>query len=1113
MLVAASAVPAVSTSTFARAAATEPGPAISSPTNPAGSWTGSGGTAATFVFGPDGGYGSAGRWLFNEGNGGSVRDSSGNGRTVGLAGDATWVAGRGGYTLRVAGNGYGTTASSVVPTNASFTVTAWAKPSAVPTYSTVVSQDGGAGLPAFDLGTRDGRWRFDRRPSRETYMYPIGINGPVVQTGVWTHLMGVYDHANSKLIFYVNWAYVGEVAFSNANGWLATGGLNIGRSGGWNTDFFHGEIDDVRVWSGAISVATAQATSTATAYRYWLDGGARTTVGADGGTGGDATVSVLPGSDGPHTLNVVALNAAGAESAQASWQFNSGPGGITSPRTGSPVGNEVTLSGVAHPGTTGVTYQWRRTDADAWATIPAAHVVRASGGAAVTWPLASTGSGAFPALTWKAEQTIGAADGTFQIRGQWTGGVGGASYPNTPVHRYGLVAAVPGCAGGLASGGDFNADGIRDTVIADPMVTLDGVWAAGVVYVVDGATGAYRPLDERLPEVPGDIVSGDRFGWSTAVYDANGDRCADLVVGVPKKDVAGQTDAGLVHVFFGTPAGVGKGPVLTWEQGVNGIPGASNAYDNFGYAVSAGQHAADPFLIIGVPGEDVPGKTDAGKVAYLRAGYKLFFSADDAGGVGSGSELDDRAGEAIASTPHQFAVAFPGEDGTNSGAGAGRVCVFSHTVASSAYATPIGCVDQGGDMETGDSFGKSIAMAPYRKPGTSATTDALLAVGVPGEDGGTGAVHQYHVTGSAVTEIPNARTTGTAVGDLYGEKVYVHNTTTTAAESTDQTLILAVGAPGAFNGPLVDAGSVRVMPATRNNALPYDVRVTRRAGSLPGAAAAHELVGMHLGGTPQLLLVPSPYQGQQAVYGIEWAKLVTGSSDVTKTWAAPPAGGGVAPNRNGDWAFNENTGLVADDSAGSFDMTVSGAGWAAGHSGSGLTFSGANALAQTAGPVLNTSQSFTVEAWVRLSGVGEWENAVTQWADHHMGFTLAYSQPANGWVMAMVDQDGQPDMTYAAATSAPQVGVWTRLTGVYDASAGQLRIYVNGTLEGTVAHTAAWSAGGPLTVGNGRWWGELASPWQGDIDEVRVWQRALTAAEIAQGPAGPVAEAFGAQVG
>jgi hypothetical protein len=74
--------------------------------------------------------------------------------------------------------------------------------------------------------------------------------------------------------------------------------------------------------------------------------------------------------------------------------------------------------------------------------------------------------------------------------------------------------------------------------------------------------------------------------------------------------------------------------------------------------------------------------------------------------------------------------------------------------------------------------------------------------------------------------------------------------------------------------------------------------------------------------------------------------------------------------------------------------------------------------------------------------------------------------------------------------------VWTRLTGVHDAGTGQIRLYVNGVLEGTAAHTSPWNATGPLVVGSGHWWGESYTPWRGEIDQVRVWQRALTASEL-----------------
>ncbi|WP_425560767.1 LamG-like jellyroll fold domain-containing protein [Luedemannella helvata] len=53
----------------------------------------------------------------------------------------------------------------------------------------------------------------------------------------------------------------------------------------------------------------------------------------------------------------------------------------------------------------------------------------------------------------------------------------------------------------------------------------------------------------------------------------------------------------------------------------------------------------------------------------------------------------------------------------------------------------------------------------------------------------------------------------------------------------------------------------------------------------------------------------------------------------------------------------------------------------------------------------------------------------------------------------------------ADSTSALALGSWAHLAGVYDQGAGQLKIYVNGALERSVAATAPRTATGPLTIG------------------------------------------------
>jgi concanavalin A-like lectin/glucanase superfamily protein len=58
-----------------------------------------------------------------------------------------------------------------------------------------------------------------------------------------------------------------------------------------------------------------------------------------------------------------------------------------------------------------------------------------------------------------------------------------------------------------------------------------------------------------------------------------------------------------------------------------------------------------------------------------------------------------------------------------------------------------------------------------------------------------------------------------------------------------------------------------------------------------------------------------------------------------------------------------------------------------------------------------------------------------------------------------------------------------------------LRMYVNGVQVGTLnaPGNIATTAGGALEIGGDALWGEF---WSGAIDDVRIYNRALSAAEI-----------------
>jgi hypothetical protein len=148
--------------------------------------------------------------------------------------------------------------------------------------------------------------------------------------------------------------------------------------------------------------------------------------------------------------------------------------------------------------------------------------------------------------------------------------------------------------------------------------------------------------------------------------------------------------------------------------------------------------------------------------------------------------------------------------------------------------------------------------------------------------------------------------------------------------------------------------------------------------------------------------------------------------------------------------------------------------------------------------VLDTSGSFTVSAWAQLTDVGGWRLAASQDGNRNFGFQLGYDTQASRWRFAMSSADvDAPSVDRALSQDPPALGTWTHLTGVYDAPAGQIRLYVNGQLQATTGHATAWNAGGPFTVGRTKWAGGPTDWWHGGIDDVRAYQQALTGDQIA----------------
>jgi hypothetical protein len=77
-------------------------------------------------------------------------------------------------------------------------------------------------------------------------------------------------------------------------------------------------------------------------------------------------------------------------------------------------------------------------------------------------------------------------------------------------------------------------------------------------------------------------------------------------------------------------------------------------------------------------------------------------------------------------------------------------------------------------------------------------------------------------------------------------------------------------------------------------------------------------------------------------------------------------------------------------------------------------------------------------------------------------------------------------------STAIPLNTWTYVVGTYDGST--MKVYVNGNLDGSVSQTGPIDTNTmPLSIGRS---GFSANYYSGKIDEVKIWNRALTIDEI-----------------
>ena len=154
-------------------------------------------------------------------------------------------------------------------------------------------------------------------------------------------------------------------------------------------------------------------------------------------------------------------------------------------------------------------------------------------------------------------------------------------------------------------------------------------------------------------------------------------------------------------------------------------------------------------------------------------------------------------------------------------------------------------------------------------------------------------------------------------------------------------------------------------------------------------------------------------------------------------------------------------------------------------------------MATATGPVVDTSGSFTVSAWVDLTTVSGYETVVSIEGTNVAGFFLGLRGDTGAFSFARIPSDTTTNATVIAASSAPVAGTWYHIVGVDDATAGTLSLYVDDQPMGSVAFTSGWAATGNTLIGQGFYNGATVDDVSGSIDNVQFFSSALSAAQVA----------------
>ena len=193
------------------------------------------------------------------------------------------------------------------------------------------------------------------------------------------------------------------------------------------------------------------------------------------------------------------------------------------------------------------------------------------------------------------------------------------------------------------------------------------------------------------------------------------------------------------------------------------------------------------------------------------------------------------------------------------------------------------------------------------------------------------------------------------------------------------------------------------------------------------------------------------------------------------------------------WSFDAGAGTSAADFSGNGNtLTLSpGVTWSVGQYDGGLSLSGGANASSPPSASLNLAGSYTLTAWIKPSSLNAYQTILIK-ENSSGGGGCGYWLQTVGNQLSSGFSSGFSCSEHTANANL-QVNTWYHVAAVFDDASDTYQMFLNGSLLSSQSEVAVPVPNNQaLTLGRSA----FGENWNGSLDEVRIYSRALSQGEI-----------------